>query len=191
MRARNVSTTKQSTASDSNLIRASPSRRAATWLTLCLGGPLRRSGISDGGFFERCDHKFLVGMESSGRLKYKARERAWRTCPIYVWSFKFRRKARIFKFRRVLPVEESSNLFYRCSYSESIRHPLKLKLVKSVPGITFSSFDALSMKEIRQMGFFRSLHSITDVTQHRTLHPGYPAVQLRLTCDQIRTGSES
>ena len=31
----------------------------------------------------------------------------------------------------------------------------------------------------------------THVTQHRKRHPGYPAVQLRLTCDQIRTGSES
>ena len=30
----------------------------------------------------------------------------------------------------------------------------------------------------------------THVTQHRTGHPGYPAVQLRLICDQIRTGSE-
>ena len=28
-------------------------------------------------------------------------------------------------------------------------------------------------------------------TQNRTGHPGYPAVQLRLTCDQIRSGSES
>ena len=27
-------------------------------------------------------------------------------------------------------------------------------------------------------------------TQNRTGHPGYPSVQLRLTCDQIRTGSE-
>ena len=32
---------------------------------------------------------------------------------------------------------------------------------------------------------------ITDVTQDRTRHPGFPAVQLRLTCDQICTGSES
>ena len=31
----------------------------------------------------------------------------------------------------------------------------------------------------------------TYVTQDRTRHPGFPAVQLRLTCDQIRTGSES
>ena len=28
-------------------------------------------------------------------------------------------------------------------------------------------------------------------TQNRTGHPENPAVQLRLTCDQIRTGSES
>ena len=33
--------------------------------------------------------------------------------------------------------------------------------------------------------------SSTYETQNRTGHPGYPAVQLRLTCDQIRTGSES
>ena len=32
---------------------------------------------------------------------------------------------------------------------------------------------------------------ITYVTQDRTRHPGFPAVQLRLTCDQICTGSES
>ena len=32
---------------------------------------------------------------------------------------------------------------------------------------------------------------ITHVTQDRTRHPGFPAVQLRLTCDQICTGSES
>ena len=31
----------------------------------------------------------------------------------------------------------------------------------------------------------------TNVTQHRTGRPGYPAVQLRFRCDQIRTGSES
>ena len=31
----------------------------------------------------------------------------------------------------------------------------------------------------------------TDGTQNRTGHPGYPAVHLRLTCDQIRTVSES
>ena len=34
----------------------------------------------------------------------------------------------------------------------------------------------------------------THVTQDRTRYPGYPAVQLRLTCDQmiqICTGSES
>ena len=31
----------------------------------------------------------------------------------------------------------------------------------------------------------------THVTQDRTRHPGFPAVQLRLTCDQICTGSES
>ena len=31
----------------------------------------------------------------------------------------------------------------------------------------------------------------TRVTQDRTRHPEYPAVQLRLTCDQISTGSES
>ena len=31
---------------------------------------------------------------------------------------------------------------------------------------------------------------LTHVTQHRTGHPGYLAVQLRLPCDQIRTGSE-
>ena len=30
----------------------------------------------------------------------------------------------------------------------------------------------------------------THVTQDRTRHPGYPAVQLLLTCDQILTGSE-
>ena len=35
------------------------------------------------------------------------------------------------------------------------------------------------------------LHIITHVTQDRTRHPGFPAVQLRLTCDQICTGSES
>ena len=33
--------------------------------------------------------------------------------------------------------------------------------------------------------------SYTHVTQDRTRHPGFPAVQLRLTCDQICTGSES
>ena len=33
--------------------------------------------------------------------------------------------------------------------------------------------------------------ALTYVTQHRTGHPGYPAVQLRLTSDQISTGSES
>ena len=32
---------------------------------------------------------------------------------------------------------------------------------------------------------------ITHVTKDRTRHPGLPAVQLRLTCDQICTGSES
>ena len=32
---------------------------------------------------------------------------------------------------------------------------------------------------------------ITHVTQDRTRHPGFPAVQLRLRCDQICTGSES
>ena len=32
---------------------------------------------------------------------------------------------------------------------------------------------------------------ITYVTQNRTGHPGFPAVQLRRTFDQIRTGSES
>ena len=31
----------------------------------------------------------------------------------------------------------------------------------------------------------------TRATQHRTGHPGYPVVQLQLTCDQIHTGSES
>ena len=31
----------------------------------------------------------------------------------------------------------------------------------------------------------------THVTQDRTRHPGFPAVQLRLTYDQICTGSES
>ena len=31
----------------------------------------------------------------------------------------------------------------------------------------------------------------THVTQDRTRHPGFLAVQLRLTCDQICTGSES
>ena len=31
----------------------------------------------------------------------------------------------------------------------------------------------------------------TYVTQNRTGHPGFPAVQLRHTFDQIRTGSES
>ena len=31
----------------------------------------------------------------------------------------------------------------------------------------------------------------THVTQDRTRHPGFPAVQLRLICDQICTGSES
>ena len=31
----------------------------------------------------------------------------------------------------------------------------------------------------------------THVTQDRTRHPGFPAVQLRLTPDQICTGSES
>ena len=31
----------------------------------------------------------------------------------------------------------------------------------------------------------------THVTQDRTRHPGFPAMQLRLTCDQIRTESES
>ena len=30
-----------------------------------------------------------------------------------------------------------------------------------------------------------------DGTENRTGHPGYPAVQVRLACDQIRTGSES
>ena len=30
----------------------------------------------------------------------------------------------------------------------------------------------------------------THVTQDRTRHPGFPALQLRLTCDQICTGSE-
>ena len=36
-----------------------------------------------------------------------------------------------------------------------------------------------------------SLLLSTHVTQHRTRHPGFPAVQLRLTCDQICAGSES
>ena len=31
----------------------------------------------------------------------------------------------------------------------------------------------------------------THVTQDRTRHPGFPAMQLRLTCDQICTRSES
>ena len=31
----------------------------------------------------------------------------------------------------------------------------------------------------------------THMTQDRTRHPGYPAVQLRLTCDQNRIGSVS
>ena len=31
----------------------------------------------------------------------------------------------------------------------------------------------------------------THVTEDRTRHPGFSAVQLRLTCDQICTGSES
>ena len=30
----------------------------------------------------------------------------------------------------------------------------------------------------------------TYESDHRTGHPVYPAVQLRLTCDQIRTGFE-
>ena len=35
------------------------------------------------------------------------------------------------------------------------------------------------------------LAQTTHVTQDRTRHPGFPAVQLRLTCDKICTGSES
>ena len=32
--------------------------------------------------------------------------------------------------------------------------------------------------------------TLTHVTQDRTRHPGFQAMQLRLTCDQICTGSE-
>ena len=40
------------------------------------------------------------------------------------------------------------------------------------------------------MTCYASYGTITYGTQNRTGHPGYPSVQLRLTCDQIRTGSE-
>ena len=39
--------------------------------------------------------------------------------------------------------------------------------------------------------FRRGPMASTHVTQDRTRHPGFPAVQLRLICDQICTGSES
>ena len=38
---------------------------------------------------------------------------------------------------------------------------------------------------------YGTTYGTQKLSQNRTGHPGYPAVQLRLTCDQIRTGSQS
>ena len=44
---------------------------------------------------------------------------------------------------------------------------------------------------ILEITLLHHYYIITHVTQERTRHPGFPAVQLWLTCDQICTGSES
>ena len=54
------------------------------------------------------------------------------------------------------------------------------------------AIEKIQPKQVKLTGFEPwSTVTTTHVTQDRTRHPGFLAVQLRLTCDQIHTGSET